>query len=428
MRAPGPPLAYRLLMAMLTPVMVLHLVWKSRRNPDYRRRICERFGHNLPPVPDGAARPLWLHLVSVGETLAAAPLVEALLARELPLLVTSTTPTGAARVRALFGGRVQGCYLPWDRPAPVRRFLQHFRPRLGLLMETELWPQLLAQCHANGMPTMLVNARMSARSAARYGRLPGLTRNCLARLQCIAAADTADAARFRRLGAPPERLHCTGNLKYDGNLSAQQRRMAAQLRRDWDVPQRPLLIAASTHSGEERQVLELYAALRRELPALRLLLVPRHAERFDEVAALCAARLPAIRYSEGRPPAADDAIIVGDVLGQLNSFYGAASLVLMGGTLVPRGGHNLVEPARWGLPICSGPSLFNFAHIAGELRRIGALHSCQDLPALQRACLRLLQNPALARQCGQAALQVAHRGRGALARLLPLIDQTLGQT
>ena len=421
-----PPLGYRLLMAALAPVMVLHLLWKSRRNPDYRRRIGERFGRGLPPA--AAARPLWLHLVSVGETLAAAPLVEALLERGLPILITSTTPTGAARVRALFGGRVQGCWLPWDRPGPVRRFLRHFRPRLGLLMETELWPQLLTQCRAHGIPTMLINARMSARSAARYRRVPALTLSCLGQLHCVAAADAADAARFRQLGVPERRLHCTGNLKYDGGLSAGQRRAAAQLRRDWNLAQRPLLIAASTHSGEERRVLGLYAALRRELPALRLLLVPRHAERFDAVAALCAARFPTIRYSGGRMPETAHAIIVGDVLGQLNSFYGAASLALMGGTLVARGGHNLMEPARWGLPICSGPSLFNFARMAEDLQRVGALHPCRGRRALRRTCLRLLRNPALARQCGQAALQVARRGRGALARLLPLIERVLDET
>lgn len=408
-------LLYSLLLYLLLPAILLRLCWRALRAPAYARRWGERFGR----VPAQGGPLIWIHAVSVGETLAAVPLIRRLRA-ECPaarLLITTTTPTGSERVRAQFGAEVAHCYAPYDFPHAVRRFLDRVRPGLLIAMETELWPNLLHACARRGIPVVLANARLSARSAAGYGRVAALTRPMLAALTRVAAQTSADGERLLALGLAPEKLQVTGNLKFDLELGEDLRRSAAELRVAWGSGARPIWLAASTHAGEDQLVLAAHRALLAQRPDALLVLVPRHPERFESVHRLCQREGFGIRRrSRGEAPNAGTQVLLGDTMGELLAFCGAVDLVFVGGSLVPVGGHNLIEPAAWGRPVLAGPHLFNFAEAAALLGEAGGLRICADGAALAAALGELLAQPERRAALGAAALAVAVANRGALER------------
>ncbi len=409
---------YSLLFHGLLPFIILRMWLRGGRAPAYRQRLGERLGLGLPALQPGG---IWVHAVSVGESIAAAPMIRALLEQhpQLPLTVTCMTPTGSERIRALFGDRVQHCYLPWDLPWAAARFLDAAQPQLAVIMETELWPNHIALCHARGIPVVLANARLSVRSARGYRRFAGLTRPMLAQLDWRAVQSEAAAARFRQLGARAECVSVTGSIKFDLQIDPELIARAGALRSDWQAQQRPLWIAASTHAGEDEIILQAHRQLLQTHPEALLLLVPRHPERFDSVHALCLREgFAVVRRSSGQAPAASDQVLVGDSMGELLFLYALADVAFVGGSLVPNGGHNLLEPAALGLPVLTGPHLFNFQEIAGLLRDAGALAEINTATGLSSTLRALLEDDERRGNMGAAARAVLQRNQGALAQLL----------
>ena len=415
---------YSAALYLLLPVTLYHLVWRGFRQAEYFERWSERY------AVYGEAAPLhgtvWIHAVSVGEVNAAAPLVNALREQrpDLRLLVTSITPTGSARIRALWGDGVEHVYLPYDLPGAVSRFLAHFRPRLALVMETELWPNLLFACRDRGIPAWVVNARLSARSLRGYRVLRPLVARALRGMRGVLAQSRADAARFVLLGADPDTTLVTGNLKYDVEPPAED----AALRTDFtrSAGTRPAWIAASTHEGEEAAVVAIHRALRGRWPDLLLLWAPRHPERFRVVAQHCVEsgwRVATRRFTRLPDPA--DAVFVIDTLGELASFYRCADVAFVGGSLQDIGGHNLLEPASAGTPVVTGPHLHNFTDIAVRMRHAGALRVGSDADEVEREIAALLADPGARATMAAAAHALIEEGRGALSRTLGLLAPDL---
>ena len=417
-------LLYSLGLYALLPFLPLRLLYRGLRNPAYLRGWPQRLGFLGRRPPAGG---VWVHAVSVGEVQAAAPVVEALLARGEGVVLTTMTPTGARQARRLFGEGVFHAFLPYDLPGAGRRFLAAVRPRLGVIMETEIWPNLLAACRRAGVPVVLANARLSARSARRYARVGALVRPALQGLEAVLAQGRDDARRFRALGVPPARLRVTGNLKYDLRLNPSALEEGELLRSRWG--DRPVWIAASTHEGEEAAALAAHRRLRQALPQALLVLVPRHPERFARAAQLCArAGLEVARRSRGEVPQAGTAVYLGDTLGELPALYAAAQVAFVGGSLVPVGGHNLLEPAALGLPLLCGPHVFNFAEIARRLRRAGALRVVADAGELASEVEWLLRDPVLRAARGEGGRALVEREAGAAARVLAALSPWLDQS
>ena len=418
-------LLYSLVLYLAVPVLLLRLLWRARRAPAYARRWGERFGWVAPLATDKTV--IWLHTVSVGEFLGALPLIRALMQDPDRLLViTTTTPTGSERVRQTLGRQVVHVYAPYDLPGSVERFLRRIQPRLLLVMETELWPNTLAACARQEIPTLLINGRLSERSARGYARAGALTRAMLQALTEAGLQSRAEAERFQMLGLRPEATHITGNIKFDLSLDRALRDKAAQLREIWSQGgARPIWIAASTHKGEEELVLNAYCRARTQLDDNPLLiLVPRHPERFEPVARLCRRRgLSLAKRSRGEAPEHSVQVLLGDTMGELLLLLGTGDLAFVGGSLIRGGGHNLIEPAAWGLPVLSGPSLFNFAEVSRLLREAGALTLVDSDRALAEAWLTLMGDKPLRERQGQASLGVAHQNAGAMEKTLALIER-----
>lgn len=387
----------------------LRLWWRGRREPGYRHAIGERFGRYGATV---LRRPvLWVHAVSVGETRAALPLVRRLKAAypDATVLLTHMTAAGRETGRTLFGESVVQAWLPYDVPSAVRSFLTHFRPAAGFLLETELWPNLVAGANAAGVPVFLVSARLSVRSARAYARLPALMRPMFGRLAGVAAQSPDDAARLAALGAPPPVM--IGNLKFDLEVPHAARALGAELRLRFGAA-RAVWIAASTREGEETRILDALA--RAPLPAAGLtLLVPRHPQRFDVVAALLRQRgIPFTRRSANLPVPADVGVVLGDSMGEMLAYYAAADVAFVGGSLLPLGGQNLIEPLAVGTPVLIGPHTFNFAEATANALAAGAARRVGDADALIAAVAQLLANPAERARMASAAdrFHAAHRG------------------
>lgn len=400
----------------LMPALFLRLWWRGRRAPAYRARWRERLALGLPRQPGPT---VWVHAVSVGETLAAAPMIRELLARHpaTPLVVTTTTPTGSEQVQKLFGDQVLHVYCPWDTPDALARFFRAFRPALVVILETELWPNLVAAAAARKVPVWLVNGRLSERSFRGYDRLRALVRPMLQRFAGLMVQTEAEAQRFVQLGAPAERIEVTGSVKFDLLLDDDLRTRAATLREQWGA--RPVWIAASTHPGEEEQVLAAHQQLRAQLPDALLVLVPRHPERFDQIAEqIERAGLTRVRRSTGQPVTPQTAVYLGDTMGELLMLFGACDVAFVGGSLVTLGGHNLLEPAAWGRPVLSGPNRFNFERIAELLEESAALITVTDAPSLATAVAGLLSDADSRTRQGEAARAVVAAHGGALARVL----------
>lgn len=420
---------YTLAVLALLPWAVLHLLWRARRQPEYLRHWSERFGFfAAAKAQDSPAPTIWLHAVSVGETRAAQPLVAALRERYPGhrILFTHMTPTGRATSEALFGDSVERIYLPYDTPWAMRRFLRHYRPEFGLIMETELWPNLIATCRQENVPLRLVNARLSERSEWRYAKFPALTREALRSLTAIGAQSANDAARLEALGA--QSVTITGNIKFDVTTPQEQIELGRTLRASWG--NRPAWLAASTREGEEGLILDAWrksggAKVGAGGTAL-LVIVPRHPQRFDEVARLVTERgLSMQRRSEKSAIQAATQVLIGDSMGEMFAWYASVDVAFIGGSLLDFGSQNLIEAAACGTPILIGPSTRNFAEAAREAIACGAARSVPDADDLVGQVNALLANTGVRQVMGAAGRAFAGRHRGATARTMEMISRAV---
>ena len=405
--------------------MITHLLWRGLSNRGYWRCWRERFGYG-PPIA-GSGQALWIHAVSVGEVQAALPLVRALLERhpEYPLIVTTTTPTGKARVAQAFGDRVLHCYMPYDLPGAVKRFLARVRPRVAIILETELWPNLFHYCRAGKTSVVLANVRLSARSAAGYARFAGLVRDMLHNVDVVAAQSEDDATRLVRLGAPRERVHVTGSVKFDVLLPASLIEQAQALRRTWGV-ERNVWIAASTHEGEDEQVLDALNTVFDALSGCLLVLVPRHPERFSRVESLCRRRgFRTATRSENPQNLTDVDVFIGDTMGELPLLYAASDVAFVGGSLIEIGGHNMLEPAALGVPVMFGPHVFNFAEISRRLCEGNAAVQVTNSAELGQQVIRYLGDANLRHAVGQNGRDFVDRNRGAGDKVIGFVEDVL---
>ena len=408
---------YTLVLHLAAPLLPLRLWWRGRKEPGYRRDIGQRFGY-YGARPD---RPvIWIHAVSLGETRAAQPLVAALRGRypDHALLVTHMTATGREAASSLYGGFATVAFLPYDFPWAVRRFVAHFRPVLGVLMETELWPNLVRECGARGVPVILANARLSEKSARGYARVASLARAALEDLAAVGAQTEADAARLAALGA--RAVTVTGNLKFDLAPPPALLERGRELRALFG--ERPVFLAASTREGEERLLLD--ALGRTPLAGALVVIVPRHPQRFDEVAGLLRERgIGFVRRSEARPVPPGCDYLLGDSMGEMTAYYAAADLAFVGGSLVPFGAQNLIEACAVGAPVAIGPSVFNFAQAADEAVKAGAAIQVPDADALVREAARLLADADARGRMGEAGRRFCAAHRGATERTMALVER-----
>jgi 3-deoxy-D-manno-octulosonic-acid transferase len=411
---------YSLLLYLALPFLLIRLAWRGRRAPAYRERWGERLGFY---GDRSLTASIWIHAVSVGEVQAAQSLIQYFLDRypDTDVMVTTTTPTGSERLTSLFEDKVRHVYTPFDLTPIMNRFLDAVRPGLAVIMETEIWPNMLRACEKRGIPVVLANARLSARSAQGYARLGKFTRETLGRLAAIAAQSAADAARFRALGAPAEKVQVTGSIKFDVRRPGSLIEQAEALRRVWDI-RRPVWVAASTHEGEEELVLAAHRDILAHLPRALLVLVPRHPERFERVGALAQRQGFAVaRRSNSDSCSEKISMYLGDTMGELPVFLAAADAAFIGGSLVPIGGHNLLEAAAVGVPVAVGPHVFNFAQITELLVEEGAAVQIADGKELA-ACMREWLSDAAARaRIGEQGRRVVQENQGALQRLLDLL-------
>jgi 3-deoxy-D-manno-octulosonic-acid transferase len=408
---------YTLLLYLLLPYAVFHLLWRGRRQPGYLRQIGERFGR-YGSKPDQPV--IWLHAVSVGETRAAVPLVQRLRERYPGhrILITHMTPTGRETGEQLFGGSVLRCYLPYDYPFAVRRFLRHFRPEVGLLMETELWFNLVEACTERGLPLLLVNARLSEKSARRYRRFSGLTRAALGQLAAVAAQTGEDARRLEELGALSPAV--MGNLKFDCSPSESMLRLGSELRARFGAD-RPLFLAASTREGEEELILD--AVRGAQVPGLLTVIVPRHPQRFDEVARLLEQRgIPYQRRSSEQAVEPQTEVVLGDSMGEMFAYYATSDVAFIGGSLLPYGGQNLIEACAVGRPVLIGPHTYNFAEASRLALQAGAALRVANGEALAAALNRLFRDEAAREAMSKAGLAFSRDHRGATERVMSLIE------
>lgn len=415
-------LLYSLLFYLVMPFVWLRLLWRARRNPDYAKRWQERLAHFSQPIHPNS---LWIHAVSVGEVLAAVPLIKKLQEHypQLPLLITTMTPTGSKQVWERFGNTVQHVYAPYDLPHVVKRFLHQVKPCGLVIIETEIWPNLLHYCHAQQIKIMLTNARMSQKSARGYARFKNSTRNMLNHIDIVAVQNETDGQRFLNLGLAREKLQVTGTIKFDITISDDILRKAKTFRRDW---QRDVFIAASTHPGEETIILDAFKTIRKKFPNLLLVLVPRHPDRTKEVLELCHKENFSVvtRQSQETITNATDIFLI-DTLGELILFYATSDVAFVGGSLIERGGHNVLEPAALGIPVITGKSMFNFAAIEKLLLHAHALIQVINANQLSDHVCALLSDKTLHQKIGLAGKDVIEKNRGALEKQFKLIEQLM---
>lgn len=415
---------YAILTYLLLPVYGAYWVFRGLGNRSYWDRLEQRFGFGYPRLTGGC---IWVHAVSVGEVQAAKPLIHELMKQfsDRHILVTTVTPTGAARVRLLFGDSVAHSYIPFETPGAVTRFFNCIQPDLSLVMETEIWPNLYRECGRRDVPLILVSARISAKSVRNYRRFSALFSDTLSYGIVIAAQSELDAERFRELGAAPERTWVTGNIKFDIEIPADLEAKGAQFRRD-NFAGRPVWVAASTHDLEEEQVLHAHSLVRKRFPNALLILIPRHPERFSTVRSLLHKRgCTFISRTEGLPCTSATEVLLGDTMGEVPFFYAAANVAFVGGTLVPIGGHNLLEPAALGLPVVTGPHLFSTQDIADKFEKLGASVIVNNAAQLGLAISDLFADQESASDIGRRGREIVQQNRGALDRLLRLLQPLL---
>jgi 3-deoxy-D-manno-octulosonic-acid transferase len=415
---------YNIIICLIQPLIWIRLLLRSRKSPAYRKRWAERYGFCKGKVVSGG---IMLHSVSVGETLAAIPLVRALRHRypSLPITVTTMTPTGSERVQSAFGKGVHHVYLPYDLAGSVNRFLDEVNPKLVIIMETELWPNLISALHRRQIPLVIANARLSARSAKGYQKLGKFIRTILQRITLIAAQNQEDGERFLSLGLKRNQLAVTGSLKFDISVTPELAAKAIALRSQW-ASRRQVWIATSTHEGEETLLLEAHKELLKAHPNLLLILVPRHPERFPVACELTRkAGLSFIQRSSGEVPSSTTQVVIGDTMGELMLLYGIADLAFVGGSLVDRGGHNPLEAAAHAIPVLMGPHTFNFKDICAKLAQDDGLITVTDTASLVKEISTLLTDEDYRLYYGRHAVEVLHQNQGALQRLLHLLEPYL---
>ena len=410
---------YSQLIRLMLPYILLRLWWGGRHSPGLRRNWAQRLGF----APAVAAPVIWVHAVSVGETIAAAPMVRRLLEcnPEATILMTAMTDTGLAQAQKMFGSQVQYAYVPYDTPGSVRRFLARVQPRILVIMETEIWPNLISQSRKARVPVFLINARLSERSARGYERVRSLARPVMQSISWVAAQAEQDAVRFRRIGVAADKIAVTGSVKFDVDIEPRVREQAQQLKAQFGG--RPVWIAGSTHDGESRQLLKAHRKLLAAVPDALMIIVPRHPERFELVAsAVKKAGFSLARRSLQESPAAAQ-VYLGDTMGELMMLYGTSDLAFIGGSLIERGGHNPLEPAAWGIPVTSGPHVFNFESIYQRLREHDGVTIVESAGELLACLTQLLKNQQALHESGQRALAVVESNRGALDRVVAGISQ-----
>jgi 3-deoxy-D-manno-octulosonic-acid transferase len=408
--------AYGTIVRAALPVALARLLWRARREPGYREHIGERFGiYESAPSSDPL---IWVHAVSVGETRAAEPLVRALITRypRHRVLVTHMTPTGRRTGEALFKDAVLRAYVPYDFTGAVGRFLEHYRPRAGILLETEVWPNLVRGCAQRGIPIFLANARLSEKSLRGYRRVPTLARESFSRFTAIAAQTSEDGERLRSIGGA--NIHVTGNLKFDVEPPSAQ----LELGRAWRarLGTRPVLLAASTREGEEALLLDALPSLSEDV---LLVVVPRHPQRFDEVAAMLASRsIPYARRSAGEPFSPEARVVLGDSMGEMFAYYACCDLAFIGGSLLPYGAQNLIEACAVGKAVLLGPSSYNFTEAAEQAIEGGAALAIANAQELMSKATELLSDRTRLEHMGRAGVEFTRAHRGATERVMELIE------
>lgn len=411
---------YSLLLYILIPIVLIRLLWRSTKAPDYRKRIKERFGI-VPAVECKSG--IWLHAASVGEVQASIPLIEHFLHSDptLTMVITTTTPTGSNRIRELFKSSVYHCYIPYDIPLAVRKFIQTIQPQLAIFIETEVWPNVLYECKVKNIPTLLVNARLSERSARGYARLANFSRITFNLFTKIAAQAEMDAQRFKKLGVNAERLTVVGNIKFDLRLAPNLQEQAAFIKEVWGK-ERLVWVAASTHDGEESQILAAHREILAVLPNTLLALVPRHPERFNKVGQLILKQgFSLMRRSEMGICTNKYQVFLGDSMGELTMFLAASNVAFIGGSLVPHGGHNVLEAAALGIPVITGHYVTNFITIVNELLRAGAAVQVATASELATVVIKWLQDRQLRENIGDNGRKVVENNRGALDRIINIV-------
>ncbi|WP_373777081.1 lipid IV(A) 3-deoxy-D-manno-octulosonic acid transferase [Glaesserella sp.] len=415
---------YTLLSYLIQPLILLMMWKRSLKLPEYRKRLWERYGF-YGNIAKPKANGIIIHAASVGEVIAATPLIKAIQKKypQLPITVTTVTPTGSARVEAAFGSSVSHFYLPYDLPDAIKRFLHFVKPKLFIVIETELWPNLIKQMDKNNIPFVIANARLSPRSARRYGWIKAHLKNMFNEIKLILAQDEVSAGRYIQLGFDPNRLINTGNLKFDLEINDELREQVAKAANILNLGERPVWIAGSTHEGEEKIILEAHQQLLTCYPNLLLIVVPRHPERFDSVETLLQKmQIPYVKRSDNQPVTADTQVLLGNTMGEMMILYGLAKIAFVGGSLVKHGGHNPLEPIAFELPVISGIHTFNFPEIFAKLRSVnGVVEIGSSIEAVVEAVNYFLAHPESGKKISQAGFGVLKENQGALKRHLALL-------
>jgi 3-deoxy-D-manno-octulosonic-acid transferase len=417
-------LIYSIVLYLVQPLIVLRLLWRSLKNPTHLDRFVQRYGL-VSNIPEGC---VWIHAVSVGETIASEVMVRRLQQQypELVLLMTSTTTTGSEQVKKSFGDSVFQAYLPYDLPGSMARFITKVKPLQCIIMETELWPNLINSCAKNNVPVVIANARLSEKSKRGYKRFAVITKPMLQKISCVAVQTEIERQRFTSLGLPSDRVEVCGSIKYDITLTTKVTNQADQWRQLWRVKNRPVWIAASTHKGEDEILLQAHQVLLAQFNNALLVLVPRHPERFESVYKLCQnANLSVARRSNNEPVTVGCQVLLADTMGELMALYGIGNVAFIGGSLGANGGHNMLEAAAWGMPILSGSSVFNFAEIAQGLVTAGAMEITVNTKEISAQLVKLFSDADYARRMGDAAAQLQNNNRGALDKLLTVVSRQL---
>ena len=415
---------YTVLFYFLVPIILLRLFWRGFKAPEYRNRWTERLAVYKHHYPKNV---IWIHAVSVGEVEAVLPLVKHLQTQysSSNFLITTTTPTGSARVKAVLSETVSHVYLPYDLPCVVSRFLKVFKPRIAIFMEKEIWPNLYGQCAANKIPLMIINARLSANSAKGYKKIPSLVKPALANVSWIATQTEEDGQRFVEIGASESLVSVEGNLKFDISIDEQVIQQAQTIRHN-TFADRFVFVVASTHTAEEDVFFDIYPQLKQRIPELLLVIVPRHPERFKEVQKLSEkSGLKTCMRSSHLPCTDDDDVYIADTMGELKQLYGAADLCFVGGSMVPVGGHNVLEPAIMNVPILFGPYMVNFKEIAAKVLALNAAVQCADKQEIVATVSHLYQDEKERELMVLKARQFVDENQGATERIAGLISKMI---
>lgn len=411
---------YTSIFRLLLPLVLFRLYWRGIKAPLYRQRWQERLGYYSHPF---SGRSIWFHAVSVGEAEAALPLIR-LIQQRYPheqILVTTTTPTGSARIQSVLRDSVAHVYLPYDLPAIIQRFLKQFRPKLAVFLEKEIWPNLFAALGEQEIPLYVINARLSARSARAYRKIPALVKPALAQIKLIATQTEADKNQFLSIGASDSQLAVLGNIKFDITIAPEVLAEGKQLKQQWG--QRFIWIIASTHQGEEAQLLAHYPRLKAEIPQLLVVIAPRHPERFAAVKIGCEKQgLRVVMRSEQKAVTPDCDVYIADSMGELKMLLAAADVAFVGGSLVDVGGHNVLEPAAAGVPVLFGPIMFNFQLIAEQMLQHQAARQCQDAAAVADAVLALAADPQSCQRLAEQASAFLAANQGAIERIVAVLS------